>query len=131
LEKIVQAIYNWFQELTAEKKRRLVYVCTGVLLLGLTLSVVFSLVNRQKEEANRVLLTEPERIITSLPIPINELFLPDEPDFVPGVLLGRERRTFWTEDDAAEFWQDPLRFGEEPWRLQIENAIDEMLERIP
>jgi hypothetical protein len=60
-----------------------------------------------------------------------ELFLPEEPDFVPGVLLERERRNFWTPEDAAPYWQDPLKHGEEPWREQAESVIDELLERVP
>jgi hypothetical protein len=47
------------------------------------------------------------------------------------VLFDRDRRTSWTEQDAAEYWQDPLRNGEEPWREKIETAVDEFLERIP
>ncbi|MDR1251993.1 MAG: hypothetical protein LBK62_07475 [Treponema sp.] len=64
-------------------------------------------------------------------IPPEELFLPDEPDFIPGVLLERERRTSWTAEDAAPYWQDPLRNGEEQWRERLEAAIDELLERVP
>ena len=74
---------------------------------------------------------EPEKLRFFHAIPAEELFLPDEPDFLPGVLLERERRTSWTEQDAAEYWQDPLRSGEEQWREAIETAIDEFLERVP
>jgi hypothetical protein len=61
----------------------------------------------------------------------DELFLPGEPDFVPGVLLEREQRTIWTAGDAAPLWQDPLKDGEEPWRNRIERAIDEIMESVP
>jgi hypothetical protein len=64
-------------------------------------------------------------------IPPEEIFLPDEPDFIPGVLLGREKRASWTDQDAAVFWQDPLKEGEERWREKIETAIDEFMERVP
>jgi hypothetical protein len=64
-------------------------------------------------------------------IPPDELFLPDEPDFVPGVLLERERRPAWTADDAALYWQDPLKNGERNWRDQIEKTVDEIMESIP
>jgi hypothetical protein len=64
-------------------------------------------------------------------IPPEELFLPSEPDFIPGVLPGREQREAWTVEDAAPYWQDPLRHGEEPWREQVELAVDELLERVP
>jgi hypothetical protein len=64
-------------------------------------------------------------------IPSDDLFLPEEPDFIPGVLLERERRTMWTADDAEPLWQDPLRDGEAPWRNRIEKTIDEIMESVP
>jgi len=64
-------------------------------------------------------------------IPADDLFLPEEPDFVPGVLLEREQRTVWTAGDAAPLWQDPLKNGEEPWRNRIEKTIDEIMESVP
>jgi hypothetical protein len=64
-------------------------------------------------------------------IPPDDLFLPDEPDFIPGVMLEREQRTAWTTADAAPLWQDPLKNGEEPWRNRIEKTIDEIMESVP
>lgn len=64
-------------------------------------------------------------------IPAEELFLPREPDFVPGVLLGREQRTEWTVDDAEPWWQNPLAAGEEQWRIRIESIVDEIMESVP
>jgi hypothetical protein len=64
-------------------------------------------------------------------IPPDDLFLPDEPDFIPGILLEREQRAAWTADDAAPLWQDPLRNGEEPWRDRIERTIGEIMESVP
>jgi hypothetical protein len=64
-------------------------------------------------------------------IPPGELFLSDEPDFIPEVILGRERRDSWTAEDAAAFWYNPLEQGEEPWRGRVESVIDELLEHVP
>jgi hypothetical protein len=64
-------------------------------------------------------------------IPPDELFLPDEPDFVPGVMLEREQRTEWTAADAVPYWQDPLRNGEQEWRNLIEKTIDDLMESVP
>ena len=63
-------------------------------------------------------------------IPPDELFLPEEPDFVPGV-LSEERRAAWTVDDAAPWWRDPLKNGEQIWRDQIERTVDEIMEGVP
>jgi len=64
-------------------------------------------------------------------IPAEDLFLPDEPDFVPGVILEREKRTQWTAEDALPWWQDPLKDGEQEWRDQIEKTVDEIMESVP
>ena len=64
-------------------------------------------------------------------IPAEDLFIPDEPDFVPGVILERERRKQWTADDAMPWWQDPLKDGEQEWRDQIEKTVDEIMESVP
>jgi hypothetical protein len=64
------------------------------------------------------------------PVPPEEILLPPEPDFVPGVLLGRDRRERWTLDDAEPHWQNPLKYGEEQWRDRIEPEIDDLMERV-
>ena len=122
---LIQAIQNWFQKLTAVQKQRLALICTGVFALILTLSVVISISGKKAKTPS-----SPDRLNIISPIPAGEIFLPDEPDFIPGVLLD-SRKTEWTEEDAAKHWQDPLRLGEEQWRGNIETAIDNFLERIP
>jgi len=125
--KVLTVIQDWFQKLTAEQKKRLALICTGVFAVLLTLSVLLSVIN----PGERPLPGGPERLMIISPIPAGDLFLPDEPDYVPGVLLGRDRRDRWTEEDASLFWQDPLRYGEEKWREDIEAAIDDLLEQVP
>jgi hypothetical protein len=127
LERIISFLQDWFKKLSDKEKLLIVYVCTAGVVVFLTLSVIMSLRNSREEKKS----AEPERLRVNLPIPAEDLFLPDEPDFVPEVLLERGRRSSWTEQDAAEYWQDPLRFGEEQWRERIEAVIDEFLERVP
>jgi hypothetical protein len=126
-ERIIAFFQGRFNKMTGESKHRFALVCTAVFVVLLTLSVIISL--RKSSAGNQRL--EPERPRINLAIPAEELFLPDEPDFLPAILLERERRSSWTEQDAAEYWQDPLKSGEEQWREKIESAIDEFLERIP
>ena len=74
----------------------------------------------------------PETAVSgSVPIPPEELFLPDEPNFLPPVILEREQRDVWTADDAEPYWYNPLEQGEEQWRERVEQVIDDLLERIP
>jgi hypothetical protein len=70
-------------------------------------------------------------LIREAPIPPAELFLPDEPDFLPGVILQREPRKAWTAEEAEPFWYNPLERGEEEWRNRIRAALDEFLEHVP
>jgi len=127
LEKITGFFHGLIIKLTDTQKRRVILVCTAAFAVLLTFSVIMSMVNRME----KVLPQGPERTSIRVVIPPDELFLPEEPDFLPGVLLDRERRSSWSEQDASEYWQDPLREGEEQWREKIEAAIDELLERVP
>jgi len=127
LDKTIKFFQDWFNKMTVEGKRRFALICTAAFAVILSFSVIVSLVDLDSVKKP----DEPEKIRINIPIPAEELFLPDEPDFIPGVLLERERRSSWTEHDAEEFWQDPLKSGEEQWREKIETAIDDFLERIP
>ncbi|GHU08895.1 hypothetical protein FACS1894151_05630 [Spirochaetia bacterium] len=66
-----------------------------------------------------------------LPVPPEELFLSDEPDFVPGVLLEREPRAYWTAEDALPYWTDPLDKGSGYYLTEIESIIDGIMETVP
>jgi len=127
MRKIIQFIKDWFFLLVAGQKRRLAVICTVVFAVILTLSVIISLSGAEKDKERG----GAERLTVLTPIPAEDLFYPDEPDYVPDVILEREKRTAWTEEDAAEYWQDPLRGGEEKWREKIEESIDEFLEHVP
>jgi len=63
--------------------------------------------------------------------PEEVFFLPYEPDFVPDVLLERDPRDGWTEEDARPFWTDPMKGNEDVWRKRIESGIDSLLEHVP
>jgi len=127
IEKIIRFFQDGLKNLTDERKRQIVIFCTVVFAAILTLSVLLSLKRPEKKERS----DDQNSLSFKIPIPPDEIFLPDEPDFVPGVILERERRTVWTEKDAQEYWQDPLREGEEQWREKIEAEIDKYLERVP
>ena len=124
----INYIKDWLANLSGEEKRRLVLICTAVFSVLLTLSVVLTVI---KGSGREKLPAEPDKVSLNAAIPAEELFLPDEPDFLPGVLLERDRRSSWTEQDAVEYWQNPLISGEEHWREKIETVIDEFLERVP
>jgi hypothetical protein len=74
----------------------------------------------------------PAPLFENISIPQEDLFLPDEPDFLPGVLLEQERKKTWSIEDAKQYWTDPVA-GADSSRLreQFSASIDAMLERVP
>jgi hypothetical protein len=125
LEKYIHPFQDWIHSLSDEEKKRVVLFCTAGVAVILVLSVLLSLKSPKKENV------QAQRTGVIIAISPDEIFLPDEPDFIPGVLPEREQRSSWTEEDAALFWQDPLKYGEEHWRENIEEAIEKFLERVP
>jgi len=106
---------------------RRTFVLVGILSLLLLVLVVLILLvlpaNRLPRESDAALLEsfKPEMI------PPKELFLPEEPDFLPLVLLGRTRRTVWTAQDAQAYWIELDSVTQD----QISPVIDAMLEAVP
>jgi hypothetical protein len=68
--------------------------------------------------------------INKTTIPLEDIFLPDEPDFLPPVLLEREPRK-WNAEDARPFWTNPLGNDPAQWRNNIERTVDGRMERVP
>lgn len=127
LEEAIFFLKNKLQNLSSKEKIKLAMICTIIFASVLTLSVILSLTKTDDMKSGNVLVSADELI----PIPEEEIFFHEEPDFLPDVILERERRSEWTKDDASLYWQDPLKDGEESWRKNIEDVIDKFLERIP
>ncbi|MDR0316152.1 MAG: hypothetical protein LBH97_04545 [Treponema sp.] len=124
------ALADRITERIPEENRRLVLISIGggfAVIMLVIIGTSLLIRSNSSEAGSSVESTNFQRAL----IPPDELFLPDEPDFVPGVLLEREQRSQWAAEDAAPWWQDPMRNGEEQWRARIEITIDEMLERVP
>lgn len=62
-------------------------------------------------------------------IPNEELFYPSEPDFVPGFLLEREPKYFWTVEDIQPYWRIPAH--SEFWHREIKSAVDKLMDGVP
>jgi hypothetical protein len=109
-------------------RRIVLTVAIGVPVILVLFITGVSLISKDKPVKPAAL---PASSVTARRIPAEDLFLPDEPDFVPGVILEREKRTQWTADDAMPWWQDPLKNGEQEWRDQIEKTVDTIMESVP
>ena len=111
------------------EKRRIVSVTA--IAVFVVLIITFGIFSFSKGKPGGREITVVTNIPSGIFIPQDELFLPEEPDFVPGVLLERERRDAWTADDAASWWRDPLKNGEQIWRDQIEKTVDAIMGSVP
>lgn len=65
------------------------------------------------------------------PVDVDDLFLEDEPDMLPELRLSREPRSFWTLDDAQEFWRSIPDSDIDYWQHLADKTIDNMLEAVP
>ena len=128
VRELIGRILRFFQERFPGKRERLILAGCFTAAFALILCMLILLIGRSGgRQRRKPELSRAARIV----IPPEDLFLPEEPDFVPGIMLEREQRTNWTAEDAAPFWQDPLKNGEEQWRKRIETVIDELMERVP
>ena len=57
-----------------------------------------------------------------------ELFIPDEPNFVPDFLLEREPRHFWSVEDIRPYWRTPG--AQEFWQGIIRSTVEELMENV-
>jgi hypothetical protein len=134
VEKIRSTLDRWKLKAAdlPETRRRLVLICLGgvlgMILLCLTVVLlVIGLAGDRKTEAARSL----EAAFGPMAIPQEELFLPDEPEFLPELLLERERRETWTAADGRPYWIDPREDSESLWRERMRTEIDALLEDVP
>jgi hypothetical protein len=126
----VQPVVDRLAERLPPGKGRLIMGVSIVTLSVCTL-ILIGVLSARGERESRASVTAGTITVRQGSILPDELFLPKEPNFVPGVLLEREQRTVWTTSDVAPLWQDPLKTGEEPWRNRIEKALDEIMESVP
>ncbi|MCL2269959.1 MAG: hypothetical protein FWC24_01315 [Treponema sp.] len=124
-------IIDKLAEKVPPEKRRLVLIVSIGFFAVFLLALIGSLLLAGGDHEGKKPAAPEKALLRQGFIPPDDLFLPEEPDFIPGVLLEREQRTEWTASDAEPLWQDPLKSGEEPWRNQIEKTIEEIMESVP
>ena len=131
LTDIFENFRDWVLErISPENRKMTILIAAGSLAILLLIITGISILAGRSAGENEISAAGSTAARPGL-IPAEELFLPEEPDFLPGVMPDRERRTEWTAEDAAPFWKDPLKDGEEQWRNYIEKTVDEILENVP
>ncbi|MDR2701294.1 MAG: hypothetical protein LBB72_02550 [Spirochaetaceae bacterium] len=126
IEKIKGGFTAFVEFITSHLKAAL--VIAAAVFFVILLFLILTIISRRSLAEEKRPDTEPA---ADYAFPVEDFFLPYEPDFVPGVLLEREPRDNWTEEDARPFWTDPMEGNEELWRKRIESGIDSLLEQVP
>jgi len=129
-DKVLDAVNRLTAKIPPEKRHLVLMAAAGAAALVLLIVVGALILSKGKTTAQDAPAVRTETVRQGV-IPPEDLFLPDEPDFLPDIILERERREEWTDEDAAPFWQNPLKDGEEQWRDHIEKTIDEIMETVP
>ena len=93
---------------------------TGVFIILLIGALLLNL-GKTKQSAGPAMAAGPF-------IPPEELFLPEEPDFLPDYLLEREKRSSWSLEDIRLYWQKPE--NSELWREEVKSSVDKLMEGV-
>lgn len=65
------------------------------------------------------------------PIPLESLYIPDEPGKLPDVVPLRERKSKWTEDDLQQWFKEPDAADLERMQQLYTSEIDSLMEKVP
>ena len=106
------------------KKRPMLFAIGAAALLFIILLIAALALNSQGPRQSAI-----AGIGITLNIPPEELFIPDEPDFIPDFLLERESRNSWSIEDIRPYWRNPGNW--ELWRREIQSAVDSLMESVP
>jgi hypothetical protein len=99
-------------------------------ILGIVLAIlgiILILNNRVRRPPDSEALTE----LFRMELPPDELFLDDEPDFLPDLLPERERRDTWNADDIRSYWTDPAEEDAGVYEDMMGAVVDEIMEHLP
>jgi len=121
----LSSVENRFLRRFPEEKRRPILLAiagSAMLFLVLIISVPVTLSGRPRQAGS-------SRAVSGPVIPVEELFIPSEPDFLPEFILEREPRSFWSLEDLRPYWR--ALESTELWREQITSAVDRLMESVP
>ena len=122
----IEGFRRQFLERFPKKQRRIVLLGLGGFVL-LFFILIFSHNSGRSERSSRQAVTAAPAAVAG--IPVEDLFFPAEPDFLPDFLLEREPRGFWTAEDAMPYWRNPAHPS--LWTDIIRSEIDRLMEGVP
>jgi hypothetical protein len=121
--------YRVKERFTADPKLKL--ISAGVILGAILVILGVMLILTRNGRARRIRDSENIAELFRMELPPEELFLDNEPDFLPDVLLERKRRDKWNADDARPYWTDPGYEEAEVYENMMGSVVDGIMERVP
>jgi hypothetical protein len=117
-------IKDAFERVGPDKRKPLLIGIVGLAALLLILAIAVGILNSKKRQK-----APSAAAPGGLTISAEELFIPEEPDFLPEFIFEREKRRFWSIEDIRPYWKTPD--PSDRWREEIKSAVDKLMEGIP
>jgi len=121
---LVARIKDAINNVESDKRKPLLIGFGALAFLFLILVIAAGVLSSKKRRT-----IPPDAVAGGLTIPVEELFIPAEPDFVPEFIFEREKRRFWSLEDIRQYWRIPD--SSDRWREEIKSAVDKLMEGIP
>jgi len=121
---LVTRVKDAINNVGPDKKKPLLIGFGALVVLFLILIIAAGISSSRKRQKASL-----DAVAGNLTIPIEELFIPAEPDFVPEFIFEREKRSFWSLEDIRPYWKIPD--SGDRWLEEIKSAVDKLMEGIP
>ena len=124
VEKILSLSDKLLDKIPEEKRRFFLLILGGLIFLAICLTIAVLAMSLRSPSGSSARTT-------GLSIPSEELFYPDEPEFLPSLILEQEPHRPWTSEDLELLWQDPKTGNEDVWRETVRSVVDKFMDGIP
>jgi hypothetical protein len=118
------------ERFNANPKLKIIFAA-AVLGMVLVVAGVMLILTRSGRAPRRTRDSEDIAELFRMEIPPEDLFLGDEPDFLPDMLPEREQRGEWTGDDVRPYWTNPGDEGVKVYEDMMGAVVDGIMERVP
>ena len=125
LKDLLKGITNTIPKLFSFVNRKTLTIGLGGLLLVLLVMLIGVSISRSR---SRRASDTPHTASLEFIIPVEELFMASEPQFLPEFLLEQEPRSSWSIEDIRPFWVVPS--NQDIWRGEIRSAAERFLEGV-
>ena len=120
--KTINLVDSFLERFPEKMRKPIIFSLGGVVVLFIFLVIVIFTVHSVKPPKAVQMSAGPF-------IPVEDLFIPAEPDYVPEFILEREPRSSWSPEDIQSYWRSPG--NSEYWREEITSAVDILMEGVP